>query len=115
MKNRNEEAKQILLKASKVNKTALSQDSLTKLNEKVELKDNDEVVYDSGTRKTSKRVVLQILNISYLWFATIFVYYGLNINAVYLEYWDKYVSFIVSRFAMLGVFVNDVKRMKIEY
>jgi hypothetical protein len=70
-----------------------------KLNEKVELRDEDgnaSVSSDKKSRKISTRAIFQIANISYLWFATIFVYYGLNINAVYLDYWDKYVSFIVS-------------------
>lgn len=95
----NEEAKKILLKASKTNKTSLSEDSLLKLNEKVELRDEDgsvSISSDKKSKKISTRAILQIANISYLWFATIFVYYGLNINAVYLEYWNKYVSFIVS-------------------
>lgn len=96
----NEEAKKILLKASKINKTSLSQTSLLKLNEKVELRELDDAV-DVGKGQTSSRVVLQIANISFLWFSTIFVYYGLNINAVYLEYWNKYISFIVSSFEHL--------------
>jgi hypothetical protein len=73
----------------------LSENSLVRLNEQLELKDDDNEKIVEKT-KTSLRVVLQIANISFLWFATIFVYYGLNINAVYLEYWDKYISFIVS-------------------
>jgi hypothetical protein len=94
----NEDAKKILLKASAVNKTVISEDSLMKLNEKVELKDDDESLSDTGTHKTSTRIVFQIAKISYLWFAVIFVYYGLNINAVYLDLWSKYISFIVSGF-----------------
>ena len=102
MKGFNDEAKRILLKASKANKTSLSEDSLLKLEEKLELKASEDEVEVKPTvilkKKTSMRVIMQIANIAYLWFATIFVYYGLNINAVYLEYWDKYVSFIVSQF-----------------
>lgn len=74
----------------------MSENSLERLSEQVELKDEEGDEKVAEARGTSLRVVLQIANISYLWFATIFVYYGLNINAVYLEYWDKYVSFIVS-------------------
>lgn len=98
MKGRNEEAKKILLVASKFNKTSLSKNSLERLNEKVVLRDSEESISKpvDDKQKTSRRAILQIANISYLWFATIFVYYGLNINAVYLEYWDKYISFIVS-------------------
>lgn len=96
-KGKVEEAKKILLRASKINKTSLSENSLTELNAKLVLqKTDDSVVADAEGRKTSVRVVLQILNVSFLWFATIFVYYGLNINAIYLEYWNKYISFIVS-------------------
>ena len=98
MKGFNEKAKHILLKASKANKTSLSENSLTLLNEKVELRDEEsEVSFGAAdSNKISMRAVLKIANISFLWFATIFVYNGLNINAVYLEYWDKYISFIVS-------------------
>lgn len=69
------------------------------MNEKTELLDSDKesTANSRDTRKTSTRhVVTMIAIISYLWFATIFVYYGLNINSVYLEYWDKYISYIVS-------------------
>lgn len=98
MKGQNEEAKKILIQASRTNKTSLSESSLTKIDSLVEICDvheepNEEV---DVKWKTSARVIMQIVNISYLWFSTIFVYYGLNINAVYLEYWDKYTSFIVS-------------------
>lgn len=79
----------------KINKTSISENSLVKLNEQIELQNEDDVI-KGESRGISIRVILQIANISFLWFATIFVYYGLNINAVYLEYWDKYVSFIVS-------------------
>ena len=98
MKGYNGEAKKILMQASKFNKTSLSENSLFKLDERVELRVSTESINQSASikHKTSWRVILQIANISYLWFATIFVYYGLNINAVYLEYWDKYISFIVS-------------------
>lgn len=100
MKGQNEEAKKILVQASKLNKTSLSENSLVKLEETFELRDLSLDGENSGAanekQETSVRVVLQIANISYLWFATIFVYYGLNINAVYLEYFNKYTSFIVS-------------------
>lgn len=47
-------------------------------------------------RKSRIKIVTQLVVTSFLWFSTIFVYYGLNINSVYLEYWDKYINFIVS-------------------
>lgn len=98
MKGHNEEAKKILVQASKLNKGSLSESSLLKLDENVELRGSDEDISQSTGEKhrTSFKALLHIANISYVWFATIFVYYGLNINAVYLEYWDKYISFIVS-------------------
>lgn len=101
MKGFNDEAKSILVKASSLNNTKMSQVSLQQLNEKIEMQEAEaEAVRNSSQNNTTKiwtpRVVLQILNISYLWFATLFVYYGFNINAVYLEYFSKYVSFIVS-------------------
>lgn len=81
------------------NKTTLSETSLYRLNERIEMKEAEEEIrrIEVKSGKTSWRVILQILNLSYLWFATIFVYYGLNVNAVYLDYWNKYVSFIVSK------------------
>lgn len=89
------------MKASSVNKTKMSQVSLQQLNEKIEMKEAEEAAARTSaqtnvTKTWTPRVVLQILNISYLWFATIFVYYGFNINAVYLDFFSKYVSFIVS-------------------
>jgi hypothetical protein len=95
------EAKQILLHAAKINNTSISQASLAELDKKnIALKDdeeNDVVISDDEIRssKMKKRMILQLVVISYLWFSTIFVYYGLNINSVYLEYWNKYYNFIV--------------------
>lgn len=70
MKGRNDEAKEILLKASKINRTSLSENSLTLLHEKVELRSEDEElnVDDGKARKSSTlKAILQISNISYLW------------------------------------------------
>lgn len=101
MKGYNGEAKSILMKASSLNNTKLSQVSLQQLNEKILKQEaQEEAARNNQQTNTTKtwtlRVTLQILNISYLWFATLFVYYGFNINAVYLDYFSKYVSFIVS-------------------
>jgi hypothetical protein len=82
-----------------MNKTSLSENSIEMLDQKIEEPKEQEVAPNQDTDKSSTsstKIVLQIANISYLWFATIFVYYGLNINAVYLEYFSKYVSYIVS-------------------
>lgn len=82
-----------------MNKTSLSENSIEMLDQKIEEPQEQEVAPNQDTDKSSTsstKIVLQIANISYLWFATIFVYYGLNINAVYLEYFSKYVSYIVS-------------------
>lgn len=99
MKGRYEEAKKILLQASKTNNTQLSEHSSKKLDEQTVLRDSDEVssnTVQNEKRKSSIQLLLLIANTSYLWFATVFVYFGLNINSVYLEYWNKYISFIVS-------------------
>jgi hypothetical protein len=99
---KNDEAKNILLKASKMNKSSLSETSLTMLNKKIELQPSeDEQIIESEKPKTNLRMILLIANISYIWFATLFVFYGLNINAVYLEFWDKYISFIVRNISIL--------------
>lgn len=119
MKGHTDEAKQIILKASKMNRTTLSANSLTKLTEQVELRDPDDEQNtnnetSSNNENNNKKTVLKIANLSYLWFATIFVYYGLNINAVYLEYWSKYVSFIVVCFIELpSYFVTNILMEKI--
>lgn len=102
MKGFNDEAKSILMKASSINKTKMSEVSLHQLNERIEMKEAEEAAARTSAQtdvaKTwTLKVVLQVLNISYLWFATIFVYYGFNINAVYLDFFSKYVSFIVSQ------------------
>lgn len=97
-----------------MNRTVLSSNSLKKLTENVEIRSDDNESSASGqtasgNKKSRKKVVLQIANLSYLWFATIFVYYGLNVNAVYLEFWSKYVSFIVVCFIELpSYFVTNI-------
>lgn len=97
-KKETKKAKEILEKASKLNKTALSENSILLLKVKAELRSSQEdLKVDSSKSQNNFRKTVQVLCIiSYLWFATIFVYYGLNINSVYLEYWNKYVSYIVS-------------------
>lgn len=100
-KGRYEEAKRILWKACKLNGTEMSQQTLNSLYEKIEIKDEEMRAEESedGKVKSSRistRIVMQIANLSYCWFATVFAYYGLNLNSVYLEYWNKYVNFIVS-------------------
>lgn len=78
----------------------MSQQTLNSLHERIEIKDGGVRVENSkdGNWKhgISMRIVMQIANLSYCWFATVFVYYGLNLNSVYLEYWNKYINFIVS-------------------
>lgn len=98
-KGRRQEAKQILIKAAELNKTQLSESILTKLDDvNLQLKsdDDEEVNQNEQQTKSRKTIFMQLLLMSYLWFSTIFVYYGLNINSVYLEFWNKYVNFIVS-------------------
>ena len=75
--------------------------TLNSLNEKIEMqksKDTNENIADDSEwmKKISLKIVMQIANLAYCWFAVIFVYYGLNLNSVYLEYWNKHVNFIVS-------------------
>lgn len=75
----------------------MSENSILLLETRAVLRKSNDEIDDSPSdaKSNNRRTVLALCNISYLWFATIFVYYGLNINAVYLEYWDKYVSYIV--------------------
>lgn len=75
----------------------MSEQTLSSLDENIEMENNAKKspVKTEGSMKYSKKIILQIANLSYCWFATIFVYYGLNLNSVYLEYWDKYINFIV--------------------
>lgn len=84
----------------------MSEQTLNSLHEKIEIKDGVVRVEKSENRSWSSgismRIVLQIANLSYCWFATVFVYYGLNLNSVYLEYWNKYVNFIVSKLKFLN-------------
>ncbi|CRK94736.1 CLUMA_CG008236, isoform A, partial [Clunio marinus] len=97
-KGLNEEAKKILIKAAKQNGSSLSENSLMMFDEKIAVlnnSENDSESDDTQDSKISRRAIIQILNLSYIWFSTLFVYFGLNINAVYLEYWNKYVSFII--------------------
>ena len=67
MKGFNDEAKRILLKASKANKTSLSEDSLLKLEEKPELKASEDEVEEKPAvivkKKTSTRVIISVSTI----------------------------------------------------
>jgi hypothetical protein len=84
----------------------MSQQTVNSLHEKIEIKSGDAKAvksssgnHDEGSKWRSKitlKVAMQIANLAYCWFATVFVYYGLNLNSVYLEYWNKYINFIVS-------------------
>lgn len=96
-KGRHDDAKTILRKACKLNGTEMSAQTLNSLEEKIQMQNsNKSHSTERKSEKISTRAVLQIVNLSYCWFATIFVYYGLNLNSVYLEYWDKHINFIVS-------------------
>lgn len=85
-----------------MNGTAMSQQTLDSLHERIEIKDEESKamkssnVRSSWREKISMRALMQIANLAYCWFAVVFVYYGLNLNSVYLEYWNKYINFIVS-------------------
>jgi membrane protein required for beta-lactamase induction len=97
MKGHHEKAKKILLKAATANKTSLSGNSLEMLERETPDNVKSEATETEGEQVNSvTRTVTLIANISFLWFAIIFVYYGLNINAVYLSYWSKFTSYIVS-------------------
>lgn len=103
-KERHDEATKILWKACKMNGTAMSQQTLETLHERIEIKDEESKAMKSSNvrsnwrEKISMRALMQIANLAYCWFAVVFVYYGLNLNSVYLEYWNKYINFIVSIF-----------------
>lgn len=86
----------------------MSQQTLNSLHERIEIREEDSKAIKSiddeavgkgkWREQISMRVIMQIANLSYCWFAIVFVYYGLNLNSVYLEYWNKYMNFIVSIF-----------------
>lgn len=117
-KERNEEATKILWQACKLNGTVMSQQTLNSLHERIEIReedskaiksiDNEAVGKGKWREQISMRVIMQIANLSYCWFAIVFVYYGLNLNSVYLEYWNKYMNFIVSIF-----FINPFNHISI--
>lgn len=104
-KNRNQEAKKILLKAAKINGTTLTTESLKQLDEKVEQERNDKLVVislSSGGQQVNNEkqsinlgIVLKVINLCFCWFANTFVYNGLNLNSVYLNLFDKYFSYIL--------------------
>ena len=80
----------------------MSQPTLNLLHEKFEMK--DEEIRDDNSEdgkpltvgQFTPRIILQIANLAFCWFCCVFVFYGLNLNSVYLEYWNKYINFIVS-------------------
>lgn len=83
-----------------MNNTNLSDNSKLLLDKGINHKEVEEGLDDAGFHdekvNSTAQIVLRILSLSYIWFATAFVYIGLNVNAVYLEHWNKYISFIVS-------------------
>ncbi|CAO1437133.1 unnamed protein product [Diamesa serratosioi] len=104
-KNRNQEAKKILLKAAKINGTTLTTESLKQLDEKVEqerVKKQEEITLSSSGQKVhndkqsiNAAIVFKVANLCFCWFANTFVYNGLNLNSVYLNLFDKYFSYIL--------------------
>ncbi|CAG9808337.1 unnamed protein product [Chironomus riparius] len=112
-KGKHEEARKILNKACKFNRTKMSVQTLSSLNEKIEMqksKDTNGNIADDSEwmKKISLKIVMQIANLAYCWFAVIFVYYGLNLNSVYLEYWNKHVNFIfVCAIELPGYFITN--------
>lgn len=98
-KGKHKDAKCILEKACKLNGTELNVQTIDSLNERIEMQMSKDMNEKSAFERKgiSMNAVMQIANLAYCWFATIFVYYGLNLNSVYLEYWNKYINFIVSR------------------
>lgn len=111
-KGKRQEAKRILIKAANLNNTRLPETILSKLDdENLQLKSDEDEKVDENQRQIQSRktIILQLLLMSYLWFSTIFVYYGLNINSVYLEFWNKYVNYIVSLITRLNYPPSDHK------
>lgn len=104
-KNRNQEAKKILLKAAKINGTTLTTESLKQLDEKVEQEKNEKLVEISLTsggeqipnekQSINITILFKVANLCFCWFANTFVYFGLNLNSVYLNLFDKYFSYIL--------------------
>ena len=104
-KNRNQEAKKILLKAAKINGKTLKIESLKQLDEKVEQERNKKLVEISlssaGEQVHDEKqainltILLKVANLCFCWFANTFVYFGLNLNSVYLNLFDKYFSYIL--------------------
>jgi hypothetical protein len=97
------EAGKFLQRACEINGTKLNPQTLNSLEEKIamekllKLKQKDPKDGDEEDSKTiSWKAVLTIANLSFCWFSSIFIYYGLNLNSVYLEYWNKYINYIVS-------------------
>ncbi|KAG5672758.1 hypothetical protein PVAND_002855 [Polypedilum vanderplanki] len=113
---RHEDAKIVLRKACKLNGTEMSVQTLNSLDEKIQMQNSNNNTLESASKseKISIRAVLQITNLSYCWFATIFVYYGLNLNSVYLEYWNKYINFIfVCAIELPGYFITNILMEKL--
>jgi hypothetical protein len=106
------EAEKILQKACKLNGTKLNPQTLNSLEEKIAmekiLKLDENESKGASTTKISMKAVLAIANLSFCWFSSIFIYYGLHLNSVYLEYWNKYINFIVRPlFAFFVNFLNN--------
>lgn len=90
---REDEAKNILKKAAKVNKRKLSEHSLDKLI----LANREKLENDSEgkfpIKKAFSTLFWRIANCSFCWIVNVLVYYGLSLNAVLLD-GNKYNNFI---------------------
>ena len=87
----------ILKKAAKINKVEFSRKILDML-ETENSGDSEEISKEVPRSQESlkSKIVWRVLNLSYCWFTVTFVYYGLNLNSVYLNAFNKHFNFIFS-------------------
>lgn len=88
----NAQAKKILLEAAESNGIEFSAEALKSLDSKeISIEDTSDV-----KQNLTRKIIWRVLNLSYCWFTVTFVYYGLNLNSVYLSSFNKYLNFIFS-------------------
>lgn len=93
-----EQAKEILLKAAKINDVQLSDGAMAHLNETKKECDNENTKSPLRDALKSRIIFVRLITFCFCWFSINFVYYGLNVHSVAIG-GSKYVNFTILNLA----------------
>lgn len=96
---RQEDAKKILLKAAKVNRKALSEKALAKINMSAE-----QVNEPLSAIFQSKVLMVRFLNASFCWVTCVFLFYGMTLNSVALA-GNSYIDFMLTAVVEIPAYI----------